>query len=153
MLSTLLVGGVALAAGAALGVLVLGPMLGSGRAGAAAAEADAIGPQGGDAPTAPPQHLFLLDNFIVNPAETEGTRFLMMTLAVEVDAAASVELLRAREAEIRDILIRVVGTRTVRELADVSLRGALVEDVRGALLPLTGPGVVRRILIPQFVIQ
>jgi flagellar FliL protein len=65
----------------------------------------------------------------------------------------STKSLEDRDAEIRDALIRAVGSKTVRELADVTLREALVADIRLALDGVVGAGVIRRIFIPQFVIQ
>lgn len=152
-----------LAGGATLGVLVVGPLVAPrlAQAGPVAESqgepteeraAPGAGEGGSSAPSADGA-LFRVDNFVVNPAGTEGTRFLMLSMAVEVSDASVSERMQAREAEIRDTMVRVVGRRTVRELADVSRREELTGDLREALEELFGAGSVGRLFLPQFVIQ
>lgn len=153
-----------LGGGATLGVLVVGPLVAPrlAQAGPPSGEDEATGATGArvaspgetDTGTRPPAGaLFQVENFVVNPAGTEGTRFLMLSMAVEVPDAGVSELMRGREAEIRDTMVRVVGRRTVRELADVARREELTADLKEALEALFGAGSVGRLFLPQFVIQ
>lgn len=153
-----------LGGGTALGVLVVGPLVAPRLAQAVPAggqpptEGEVV-PTDGEAGPASGESgpvesaLFQVENFVVNPAGTEGTRFLMLSMAVEVADSAVVARMRTREPEIRDTMVRVVGRRTVRELADVSLREELAGDLRAALDSLFGSGTVERLFLPQFVIQ
>jgi len=143
----------ALASGTAVGVLFVAPGVAPLLAQRADPEAPAGAGMSADAPAAAPASLFTVENVLVNPAGTEGTRFLLMSVALELPGPRELELLQARETEIRDLLIRVVGQKTVPELADVTLREELVDGIRAALRPLLGTDSVGRILFPQFVIQ
>ena len=153
MMKTLAIAGVALVAGGGGGMFLLGPMLAPRFVEAGPATPDSTLAEGEVPPEGPPSNLFTLRDFIVNPAGTDGTRFLMMSLAIELVDPESVQGLEERDAEIRDALIRAVGSKTVRELADVTLRETLVADIKVALDAVVGAGVIRRIFIPQFVIQ
>jgi len=152
-MKTLAIAAVALVAGGGGGMFLLGPMLAPRFVEAGPATPDSTLAEGAVTPEGPPSNLFTLRDFIVNPAGTDGTRFLMMSLAIELVDPKSTKSLESRDAEIRDALIRAVGSKTVRELADVTLREALVADIRLALDGVVGAGVIRRIFIPQFVIQ
>jgi flagellar FliL protein len=93
-----------------------------------------------------------IDNLILNPADSNGSRFLIATLVLDADERARVEL-EARDAEARDLLLTVLAIRTVDELANIGLREEIREDLRAALNTMLGRDAVHRIFLPQFVIQ
>jgi flagellar protein FliL len=100
-----------------------------------------------------PRLLFLVENVILNPARTNGTRFLMLSVAFEVRNNQVSEQLRNREPEVRDLLLRVVGNRTVEELSTAEGRDSLRIELRNNVRALVPPGSVGRVYFPQFVIQ
>jgi flagellar FliL protein len=106
------------------------------------------GGEGGEAAEGP----LLIDNLVLNPAGSGGTRLLVAAVSLDADADAQ-ETLAARDAEARDLLLMILSSRTVDELSDISLRETLREDLRRALNALLGYDGVHRIFLPQFVIQ
>jgi len=153
-----LVGG--LLAGAAGGLFALGPLLAKksgyvvpAHTGADSVEADgehkgAEGKEGGAVST-----VYTIDNIILNPAGSGGTRFLMLAAAIDAKDASVVELMKARDAETRDVLLRVMGSKTVDELADMQRREAIKKELSDSLGALFKKGSIRRIYFPQYVIQ
>ncbi|MEO6445751.1 MAG: flagellar basal body-associated FliL family protein, partial [Gemmatimonadaceae bacterium] len=98
--------------------------------------------------------LHVIDNLVLNPAGSGGSRFLMLAAAVEFSDAKRVEELKAREPEARDILLRVMGARTVEELTDMKIRESLKVQLTDSLSVLFDkPKQIRRVYFPQFVIQ
>lgn len=97
--------------------------------------------------------LHLVEDVVVNPAQSRGTRFLLVSVAFEVDDKDAAARLAARDAELRDVLLDVLGNKTVEELADVSRREALKEEIRAAAQPLLPGGQVHRVYLPLYVIQ
>lgn len=93
-----------------------------------------------------------IENLILNPAESGGSRFLIATLVLDTDDETRAQL-EARDAEARDLLQTVLAIRTVAELSDISLRDEIRDDLRIALNTMLGYEGVRRIFLPQFVIQ
>jgi flagellar FliL protein len=135
--------------GSAAGVFVAGPMLAGKSAGEAAKEAEVEKA----AEDATPKPVYQIDNLVLNPAGTEGTRFLMATVAVQVPDEAAMALLKERDLELRDAVLRVLGTKSVEELADVSRRDSLKVELFGVLSKQLPAKTVREIYLPQFVIQ
>lgn len=133
--------------GGAVGGFVIAPRMGQAPAGAEAA--DEHGPA--EAQVAASVHQ--IENLVVNPASTNGARFLLVTAAIVVKDAAALEELAARDAEIRDRVVDLLGSRTVEELGDPTKREALKTDLAAAVGALFPEGVVKRVLLPQFVIQ
>lgn len=93
-----------------------------------------------------------IENLILNPAGTGASRFLIVTLVLEADEEARAEL-ESRDAEVRDLLLTVLSSKTVEELTDISRRNRIREDMRMALNDLLAFEGVHRIFLPQFVIQ
>jgi flagellar FliL protein len=142
-----------LAVGGVAGVFAVGPMLAQ-RLTAERLEPGARAVVRGDSSAAmPPGVIYELENLVVNPASSQGTRFLVATLAVEVDGVAAAAELERREAQARDAVLRVLGSKTVAQLADVSARDSLKVELLEVLSGVVRVGEMRRLYLPQFVIQ
>ncbi len=144
--------------GLAAGMLVLGPML-SKSPQATAAETEAGAEKGGgghegDGAAAGSGTMHVIENMVLNPAQSNGARFLLIATAIEATDAAVVDEIKARDAQTRDVLISVLGSRTVEQLADLALRDTLRAEIVAALNGMLGrPKAVRRVYFPQFVVQ
>ena len=120
--------------------------------GGSADDEPAEGESGGEEgkPATKPVHM--LDNIVLNPAASGGTRFLLLSVAFEVKNAAVLEEMKARDAELRDVVLVTLGSKTVEELADMGTRDALKTELRAAAEKVFKKGV-KRVYFPQFVIQ
>lgn len=153
------VGGIA--AGAAAGAFAVGPLVAQKLAPHAAvadsAKADAADEEPAEDGTgeAAARPVHTIDNLVLNPAESGGQRFLLLTIAFELKDAETLDQLKARDAELRDVVLQTVGAKSVQFLADMTTRDSLKSELRtvaGQLFP-EKKNVVRRIYFPQFVIQ
>jgi flagellar FliL protein len=153
-LPLLIVIGLGLLVGVAVGVFVAGPMVAKKLRGAPAADhAVAKGDHAKDAKGASSKVLRVIDNLVLNPAGSGGTRYLMLTATFEVKDAAADEMLKERDAEVRDVLLSRLSRKTVEELTDMGGRDALKAEMLGMLAPMFPAGTVKQVFFPQFVIQ
>ncbi|MEP7384145.1 MAG: flagellar basal body-associated FliL family protein [Gemmatimonadota bacterium] len=156
--------------GGAAGAFAVGPMLAK-KAGyvvvpsadeghGAGAEAEHVAPaegghgEGGEGTAT--SNLHLIDNLVLNPAGSGGSRFLMLATAIEFNDPAQIEQMKARDSEVRDIVLRVMGSKTVEELSDMGHREAIkaeLADSLGTLFKKSKKKPINRIYFPQFVIQ
>ena len=151
--------GVGVLAGGASGAVVGGPMLAKRRTPAAAAETAAAERgehekekdkegKGGEGT------IVMIDNLVLNPAGSGGLRFLMVSAAFELNREKAADAMRSRDAEVRDALLKVLGSRTVDQLVDLNGRQSMKDELKSVVdSVLHERGVVRRIYFPQFVIQ
>jgi flagellar basal body-associated protein FliL len=151
---------VALAAGVALGTLVLGPRLAKSKTSAttvAAPGARSEGEHGGKGKDGKGKEektsVFRVENVIVNPLGSEGTHFLMATVAISLVDSKQEESLKAHEDEMRDRVISVLEKQTLESLSAPGARDTLRGRIATALAPLTGSADPSRVYLPQFVIQ
>ncbi|MES2521523.1 MAG: flagellar basal body-associated FliL family protein [Gemmatimonadota bacterium] len=158
---------VGLAVGGGTGAKFLGPMVAAkmGRtmgapqdttkhAGAdstAAAEGEGKEGEAGAEGSAP--SVLLLENLVLNPAASGGSRFLLMSVAIELSSAGTAADFTARDAELRDIILTALGSKTVDQLTDISLRDGMKSELQSAIAVRFGKTAVKRLYFPQFVVQ
>ena len=97
--------------------------------------------------------VYTLDNLVLNPAESGGTRFLLLSIAFELKDQETQDAMKARDAELRDVVLATVGNKTVEQLSNVAARDSLKVELKGAAAQLFKKKAVRRVYFPQFVIQ
>ncbi len=86
----------------------------------------------------PPGMQWVVDDIVLNPAGTNGKRFLRLGLAIETkDGAPLIAELDSRSAQMRDLLIRKFSSRTIEELSDPVVREEIriscIEEINGRL--------------------
>jgi flagellar FliL protein len=173
---------VGLAAGAGAGLFVVGPAMANGITPVAAAEhhakKKAVAEEGesssdeaaaddeeSDDESADDSHgkkegegaaseVYTLDNLVLNPAESGGTRFLLLSITFQSSNASVLEAMKAKDAELRDVVLVTLGAKTVEQLADMSLRDSLKSELATAAKKLLKKKSARvKVYFPQFVIQ
>jgi flagellar FliL protein len=136
--------------GAAAGFLGVGPLLAKGKATTAKVEAKAAkgeGEKGAAGATWP------IENLVLNPAGSNGSRFLMVNATFELKDEAAKEAAKEKEAEARDIILALLGKKTLDQLSDIAQRDQIKKEVLAAVAPIFPKGVVTKVFFPQFVIQ
>ncbi len=149
--SALMIGVVALAAaaGGAVGFYVLAPR---------SAPAKATVEEGGRKPKDSGKEeaigrVYRMDNLIVNPAGSQGARFLMVSLAVEAPDPKLESELKARDSQLRDLVITLLQQQTMETLSQPGIRDSIKRQVADTVSALVGSRETLRVYIPQFVIQ
>lgn len=153
----LLIGAVAgaMMAGLGAGVVAIGPALAK-PADAAAAPTDSATAEGEHGPatdTTAAAAPVVLNNVVMNPAGSRGTRFLLVSVGFEFSPAITPEAFANRETEIRDAVIATLSSKTVDDLVDYTRRDGYRTEIAAAVEKLTTGSKVRRVFFPQFVIQ
>lgn len=133
-----------IAAGAAAGLFGVGPLLAKRRSAAPPApKAEAV--------VASVTHA--IENLVLNPAGSNGTRFLMVTASFELKDGGAETFMKEHEAEVRDRILALLGEKTVDELSDISQRDKIKKEVLDVVSPLFPPKSVYKVFFSQFVIQ
>lgn len=116
-------------------------------------EGEAGGEHGGKEGGAAEPPVLVLDNLVLNPANSGGSRYLLLTVAIESTDAKSVAALTARDAELKDLLLTTLSSKTVDQLSDISAREGIKAELTAAVKERFGKTSVKQLYFPQFVIQ
>lgn len=118
----------------------------------AAADGEHAAPKEGEA-AAEATAVHLLENLVLNPASSGGSRFLLLTVAIEVGNAKAAEDFKSRDAELRDIILTSLGVKTVEELTEIARREQFKTELKTAINAKFGKKAVKSLYFPQFVVQ
>lgn len=99
------------------------------------------------------EFLYEIDQIIVNPASTVGSRFLSCSMAFELGSREDLDRFESREIQIRDALITILSARTVDELADARLREPLRRQILTRVNRITEPTEAEAVYFKDFVLQ
>jgi flagellar FliL protein len=90
---------------------------------------------------------------IINPAESQGSRYLMVNVGFESDQEIVLTELENKEVVIRDRVIKMLGEFTVPELSDIDRRAFLKDTLLTSVNQVLQDGEVRRLYFTQYVLQ
>ncbi len=134
---------------------VLKPMLAADPAGVEMAAEDPADNGGGGhgEEGAPGDALYEIDNIIVNPASTVGSRFLSCSVAFELEKPSDISRLESIDVKVRDALITILSARTVDELSDARLREPLRRQILSRVKMVADPIKIKAVYFKDFVLQ
>ena len=172
-LPLIIVGVVALAAGAGLGMFVLPGLMGGGEKppaaeehaqgaeGEAAAEAGEGGehaePEGaghGSAPAAAfADRIVQFEPFVVNVSGENYPRYLKLQVVFEMASPEAKAKLEERTAQIRDLTISLLSSKRLSDVTDFEGKALLKDDLRTQVDELLGKDSVESVMFTEFVVQ
>jgi flagellar FliL protein len=136
-----------LVAGAPTGLFVTGPLLAKRSASAPAKPKSKEGALENASAT------HAIENLVLNPAGSNGTRFLMVSATFELKDSGTENQMKEHDAEVRDHILSVLGKKTVEELTDIAQREQIKKDVLDSVGALFEKGAIKKVFFGQFVIQ
>ncbi|MEQ1832728.1 MAG: flagellar basal body-associated FliL family protein [Candidatus Eisenbacteria bacterium] len=158
----------ALVLGSVLGIFVVAPKIVAARTGAPAAES-AGGEHGKEGEKKKKEHgksagkhgekggegavVHKIENLIVNPMGSQGRRFLMMSVAIEVPDAKTEESLRDQDAHLRDLIIGALEGQSIDTITSPGGRDSVKVAIQRVVEPLVEDAEWVHIYLPQFVLQ
>lgn len=97
--------------------------------------------------------ILALGDIVVNPAGTNGRRYLKAAVSVEVKNAKLAKLIEHRSAPIKDLLVRTLSSRTLEELIDPTTKEEIREELIGEIDGLFEEGTILNVFFTEYVVQ
>ena len=97
--------------------------------------------------------IFVVKDVIVNPAGTNGTRFLLTTVGFEVNGADREKDLEKKEVQVRDVLNTILTSKGLDELVKVEQRDQLRKEISQKVGEMLPPGALTNVYFSKFIIQ
>ncbi len=98
-------------------------------------------------------HMFVVKDLIVNPAGTNGTRFLLITVGFETSTTEGAKEMERKEIQVRDALNSVLTTKGLDELANIAEREQLRGEILAKASEIVKSGSVSNVYFSKFIIQ
>lgn len=97
--------------------------------------------------------IYPLDPFTVNLKSSGATRYLKCTINLEIDSPETQPELDKMKPLIRDIIIRILSSKTVPEISTAKGKDKLKEEIKKNLNTKLATGEIRNVYFTAFVIQ
>jgi flagellar FliL protein len=97
--------------------------------------------------------IFSLDTFIVNLADKGGTRYLRVTMDLELGNSDLEDELYKRLPQVRDSLLMILPNKRFEDISTVQGKTALRDEMLEALNGYLGQGKITNIYFKEFVVQ
>jgi flagellar protein FliL len=97
--------------------------------------------------------VYIINDIIINPAGTQGTRFLLTTIGMEVNTNNAYNELERKELQVRDVLNSILTSKRLDELVNVNLRDDLREEIMVDVNRLLQNGKLEHVYFSKFIIQ
>ena len=100
-----------------------------------------------------PTELFMVNDLVVNPAGTEGTRFLSASIGLETYSKETFDLMEKREPLVRDALITILGSKTIDQLSDPKQKEIIRFQIKKRTEQLLHVDDLSAVYFTQFILQ
>jgi flagellar protein FliL len=97
--------------------------------------------------------VFVVKDLIVNPAGTNGTRFLLTTIGIEVGSPESMKELEKKEVMVRDAFTNILTAKSLPELTDAAHRESIRTEISDKVGGMLKSGKPKNIYFSKFIIQ
>ena len=112
-----------------------------------------VNPGTQQAQAAAPGPLFSLETFIVNLADQERSRYLRVTMDLELAKSTDAAAINDRLSQVRDSILMILPSRQFGEIASMEGKIALRDEIIARLNSLLNKKVVTNIFFTEFVVQ
>ena len=97
--------------------------------------------------------IYPLDKFVVNLVSTNANRYLKCKIDLELDSQELQQEIDKKLPAIRDLIIRVLSSKTVEEIQTSKGKEKLKEEIKRKINEVLTTGEVRNVYFTEFVIQ
>jgi len=107
----------------------------------------------GDGNSSAGQFIFTIDEMIINPANTNGRKFLMTALAFDLATEENRAKLEAKDFLVKDMVISVLSSKSTAFLGDISLRDSLRSEIEHKVEGFIPDIKINKVYFSKFILQ
>ena len=96
---------------------------------------------------------YQIENIIINPAQSNGERYLILSLTVELDDGSALGTLERKNAEVQDRINTTVSNFNSRELSKLEYRDTVKKQLGIVINEVIGKKSVRNLFFTKYVLQ
>lgn len=97
--------------------------------------------------------IYMVEDVIVNPAESQGEQFVLVNIAFELKEEDDIKRMEKREPKIRDMLIKIISSKTITQLDGADDKEALRLEIKENAAKLVPPNHLANVYFVNYIIQ
>ncbi len=100
-----------------------------------------------------PQHIFSINDLVINPAGTSGQRLLLLSVGLGVGDEEKAKLLEENEVLIKDVILSTVSKKSLRTLSRIEMKDSLKAEIAEKVNEAFPKAKVKGIYFSKYVIN
>lgn len=97
--------------------------------------------------------IYVVDDLIVNPANTDGKRLLLTSLGFDVASKENHEELKTKDVLLKDAVISVMSSKNLTQLANMAYRDTLKTEITNRLHTIMPKVKINTIYFSKYILQ
>ena len=97
--------------------------------------------------------IYVVDDLIINPANTDGKRLLLSSLGFDVASQENHDELKAKDVLLKDAIISVMSSKNLTQLANMAYRDTLRMEITSKVQQLMPKVKVNTIYFSKYILQ
>jgi flagellar basal body-associated protein FliL len=97
--------------------------------------------------------IYVVKDLIVNPAGTNGTRFLLTTVGFEVTTPEALKELENKDVMVRDVLNTILTSKDLTTIVNIEGRESIRKEIEQKIGSILRGGALTNVYFSKFIIQ
>ena len=97
--------------------------------------------------------VYMVEEILVNPAKTDGKRYLLSSLGFDVPSEKDNQELKAKEVLLKDAVISVMSSKEMSQLGNISYRDTLRTEIIKRLAQVMPSVKINTIYFSKYILQ
>lgn len=97
--------------------------------------------------------IYVVDDLIINPANTDGKRLLLSSLGFDLASKENEEELKAKDVLLKDAIISVMSSKSLPQLANMAYRDTLRMEITSKIQQLMPKVKINTIYFSKYILQ
>ena len=99
------------------------------------------------------EHIFAIEDIIVNPAGTNGKRLLLTSIGLDVPTEVQLQELQKKEILVKDLIVNLLSSKNLNELRSPQKKEELKKEITVELKKLIRKVKINRVYFSKYIIQ
>ena len=99
------------------------------------------------------EHIFQLEDMIVNPANTAGNTLLLSSIAFDVSDEAAMQELEKKEILVKDLVISILSSKSLTELSSNTFKDSLRMEISDKVQSVLGDVNINRVYFSKYILN
>lgn len=99
------------------------------------------------------EHIFLIEDIIVNPANTQGQQLLLSSVAFDVPEEAFQKELEKKQILVKDLIISILASKSISQLSNVSFKDSLRIEISEKVQETVGNMKINKVYFSKYIIN
>ncbi len=97
--------------------------------------------------------IYTLEDIIINPADTDGKRLLLVSIGFDVPKVEIENDLKTRDAMIKDVVISTLSSKSIDQLDNSAYRDTLKMEISSKLKKMIPEDTINNIYFSKYILQ